>query len=316
MKMPKLPAFGPTLWGIGVFLLVLGGLAPWIPRFPLTILVNLLTFAALAYSLNFITGLTGYVNFGHVVFMAVGAYTLGYAVGTIRLHPLGGVALGALVALVLAVGLGAVTLRFRGVYFAIASLVTPLAGLNIVLVLPALGGGQGILLNIGFEPLSWFYTIWVIIAAEVGLTYWITHGRIGYGIRAIKSDEDAAKSLGVNAPRLKLFLFALSGLFAGAAGGVYAWTTSGVFPYAAFDLTFSLRMLAMIVIGGMGTLLGPLIGAVAVYLPSRFFLTLREFIGTEAIIIGLVVIVIALFVPQGIVGTLRKYVPELRRILE
>ena len=135
----------------------------------MTILVNLLIFAALAYSLNFITGLTGYVNFGHVVFMAVGAYTLGYTVGTIRLHPLGGVVLGGLVALVLALGLGAVTLRFRGVYFAIASLVTPLAGLNIVLVLPALGGGQGIFLNIGFDPLSWFYTIWAIIAAEVGL---------------------------------------------------------------------------------------------------------------------------------------------------
>src|SRR5207245_10114102 len=118
------------LLGIGVFSLVLAGLAPWISRFPLTILVNLLIFAALAYSLNFITGLTGYVNFGHVVFMAVGAYTLGYTVGTIRLHPLGGVALGGLMALVLALGLGAVTLRFRGVYFATPSPAPPLPGPN------------------------------------------------------------------------------------------------------------------------------------------------------------------------------------------
>src|SRR2546421_4295069 len=244
--------------------------------------------------------------------MAVGPYPLGYTVGTIRLHPLGGVALGGLVALVLALGLGAVTLRFRGVYFAIASLVTPLAGLNIVLVLPALGGGQGILLNIGFDPLSWFYTIWAIIAAEVGLTYWITHGRLGYGIRAIKSDEDAAKSLGVNAPRLKLFLFALSGLFAGATGGVYAWTTSGIIPEAAFDLTFSLRMLAMIVIGGMGTLPRPPTRAIPLYPPSRFFLTL--FFGPQSIIIRLGVILIAPFVPAGIVGTLPEYVPQLRRV--
>ena len=314
MKLPKLPVYGPSLWGLGVSLLLLGGVAPWIPVFPLIILVNLLIFAALAYSLNLITGLTGYVNFGHVVFMAVGAYSLGYSVETLRWHPLGGVALGALMALVVSLGIGAVTLRFRGVYFAIASLVTPLAGLNIVLVVPALDDGQGIVLNPAFEPLSWFYTIWIVIAAEVGLTYWITHGRLGYGIRAIKSDEDAAKSLGVNAPHLKLFLFALSGLFAGAAGGVYAWSSSGVFPYAAFDLTFSLLMLAMIVIGGMGTLLGPMIGAVIVNLLSRFFLAI--FIGTQFIIIGLVVIVIALFIPEGIVGTLRKYVPELRRILE
>ncbi|HEX9341849.1 MAG TPA: branched-chain amino acid ABC transporter permease [Thermoplasmata archaeon] len=311
---PRVPAFGPTLWGIGAFLLLLGSGAPWIPTFLLTIVINLLIFAALAYSLNFITGLTGYVNFGHVVFMATGSYALGYGVGTLGLHPIGGVALGALVSLLLAVGIGAVTLRFRGVYFAIASLVTPLAALNIVLVLPGLGQGQAIYLNIGLEPLAWFYTIWTLVAIEVGLTYWITHGRVGYGIRAIKSDEDAAKSLGVDAPKLKLFLFALSGLFAGAAGGVSAWTTSGVFPYAAFDLTFSLLMLAMIVIGGMGTLLGPLIGAAIVNLLSRFFLTI--FIGTEFIIIGLVVIVIALLVPDGIVGTLRAYVPELRRILE
>ena len=106
----------------------------------------------------------------------------------------------------------------------------------------------------------------------------------------------------------------MSGLFAGAAGGVYAWTTSGVFPYAAFDLTFSLQMLAMIVIGGMGTLLGPMLGAVVVNITSNYFLTVL--IGFQYIIIGLVVMIIALFVPEGIVGTLRKYIPEIRGIIE
>ena len=159
-----------------------------------------------------------------------------------------------------------------------------------------------------------FYTIWVILAIEIGLTYIITHGRIGYGIRSIKSDEDAAKTIGINAARVKLVLFAISGLFAGGAGGVYWWTLSGVFPYQAFDLNFSLQMLAMVVIGGMGTLLGPLIGAVAVYIPSYIFLTI--FSGFQFIIIGLVVVLIALFVPEGIVGSLRKYIPEIRGILE
>jgi len=161
-----------------------------------------------------------------------------------------------------------------------------------------------------------FYTIWVILAVEIGLTYIITHGRIGYGLRSIKSDEDAANTLGINAPRLKLFVYTLSGLFAGAAGGVYAWNVSGAFPYQAFDLGFSLQMLAMIVIGGMGTLLGPLIGTVAVYLPSQIFLTIPVLSGLQAIVIGVVVVVIALFVPGGIVGTLQKYIPEFRGILE
>src|SRR5438132_1454452 len=195
MKLPTFRSPGPTLWGIGVFLIILAVSAPWIPVFLLTLFIGLLISATLAYSLNLITGLTGYVSFGHVVFMAFGGYALAFGVGT-----------------------------------------------------------------------------------------------------------------------LKLFAYALSGLFAGAAGGVYAWNVSGAFPYDAFNLVFSLRMLAMIVIGGMGTLLGPLLGAIAVYIPSQIFLTVL--IGFEYIIIGLVVVVIALFVPEGIVGTLRQYIPELRGILE
>ena len=314
MKLPAFRSPGPTLWGIGFFLIILAVSAPWIPVFLLTLFIGLLISATLAYSLNLITGLTGYVSFGHVVFMAFGGYALAFGVGTLKLPPVAGVGLAALVGLALALGIGAVTLRFRGVFFAIATLVVAVAALYIVLEIKELGDGQGITLNVGFEPLSMFYTIWGILAIEIGLTFWITRGRIGYGIRSIKSDEDAANTLGINAARLKLFAYALSGLFAGAAGGVYAWNVSGAFPYDAFNLVFSLRMLAMIVIGGMGTLLGPLLGAIAVYIPSQIFLTVL--IGFEYIIIGLVVVVIALFVPEGIVGTLRKYIPELRGILE
>jgi len=314
MKLPSVPRLGPTVWGIAAFLVVLAIAAPLAPTYVLTVLVGLLVFATLAYSMNFITGLTGYVSFGHVVFMGTGAYAWGYVVGTFRWHPLGGVLVGAVVGLFLALGLGTVTLRFRGVYFAIASLVLPLAAVNIILVIPALGDGQGIILNLGFEPLNWFYTIWTILGIEVGVTYWVTHGRIGYGLRAIKSDEDAAKTLGIDAARLKLFVFAFSGLFAGAAGAVNAWTLSGVFPYAAFELLFSLQMLAMVIVGGMGTLLGPLLGAVAVYIPHTYLLTI--FVGAELIVIGILVAIFALVLPQGIVGALRRSSPLLRRTLE
>ena len=316
MNLRSILSVGPTLWGIGIFLVILGGSAPWIPGFLLTFVTGLLIWATLAYSLNLITGLVGYVSFGHVVFMAFGGYALAFGVGALNLHPVVGVALGAAVGLALALGIGLVTLRFRGVYFAIATLVIAVAALYIVLDIEELGDGKGIILNPAVEPLSVFYTILVTLAIEVGVTYAITHGRIGYGIRSIKGDEDAANTLGINAARIKLFVYALSGLFAGAAGGVYAWNVSGAFPYSSFSLTFSLQMLAMIVIGGMGTLLGPLIGTVAVYLPSQVFLTIPLLSGLQFIVIGLVVIIIALFVPGGIVGTLRKYIPEFRGMLE
>src|SRR5438309_11635939 len=121
MKLPAFRSPGPTLWGIGFFLIILAVSAPWTPVFLLTLLIGLLIFATLAYSMNLITGLTGYVSFGHVVFMAFGGYALAFGVGTLNLHPVAGVAFGAVVGLARALGIGRVTLRFRGVYFALAT---------------------------------------------------------------------------------------------------------------------------------------------------------------------------------------------------
>src|SRR2546422_5768681 len=121
MRLRGIRSFGPTLWGIALFLVVLAGTAPWIPVFLLTVLIQLLIFSTLAYSLNLITGLTGYVSFGHVVFMAFGAYALAFAVGTFHLHPVAGVALGGLLGPAPPPGLGGVPLPFRGAYLALST---------------------------------------------------------------------------------------------------------------------------------------------------------------------------------------------------
>ncbi len=272
----RLPRFGPTFYGLGLVLVVLAILAPALPILSLTFLTSLLFYVALAYSINLITGLTGYVSFGQVVFMGVGGYALGYSVSTLNL----------------------------------------LAALQIILVTPALNDGQGIVLNVGFQARGWFYSILLIVAAEVVVTYFATHGRIGYGIRAIKGDEDAARALGIDATRIKLYLFMLSGFFAGASGAVFAWFTSGVYPYVVFDLTFSLFMLAMIIVGGMGTNVGPFLGAVIVYVSYWYALTVPSLLGLAFAAIGVLVILVALLIPEGIVGTLRRRVPVLRGILE
>ncbi len=305
---------GTTTQGLVLLLLALAIVGPVLPIALLLVFVVLLIYAAWAYSINLITGLTGYVSFGHVVFAGVGAYALGFLVKSMSADPLVGVLAGGLVGAALAAGIGVVTLRLRGVYFAIATLVTPLAALNIVTSLPQLGGGAGIFLNVGLRALAQYYTLWFLIAAEVGITWWVTRGRIGSGIRALRGDEDAAAAVGVNVPRLKLQLYTISGLFAGAAGAVHGWYLSGIFPMASFDLGLSLLMLAMIVVGGMGTLLGPMLGAVLVYIPYQ--LLLRVLPQGQAIVIGVVVIVVALFIPQGIVGTIRRYLPEVRRYIE
>src|SRR2546430_1300703 len=137
-----------------------------------------------------------------------------------------------------------------------------------------------------------------------------------HGHRAIQSDEDVATTVGVNASRLKLSLFGISGMFTGATGAVSAWTLSAVLPETGFDITFSLRMLAMIIIGGAGTLLGPFLGAIIVYVPYNYFQTVQSLLGLQLAVIGALVLLIALFIPTGIVGTVRRYVPFLRRYIE
>src|SRR5438552_12392331 len=305
---------GLTLYGLFIVMALLAVAGPLLGAAVLSILVFLLIYAALAYSINFITGMIGYVDFGHVLFMAIGSYALATMVSYYGSSPLLGVGACAVLGLVFAFGIGLVILRFRGVYFAIATVVLVLAAYNMVLQLPQLGIGGEIIFNLTFQPLAPYFTIWTIVLIEIALTYYVNRSRIGFGIKAIKSEEDAASSVGVSPQRLKLIGYMLGGLFGGAAGAVYSWSTSGVTAGPAFDFTFSLLMLAMIIIGGVGTSIGPLLGAVVVYIPSYFLLT--SVAQAQPLIIGLLVIIMALFLPDGIVGLIRRSNERLRLILE
>src|SRR5207253_1316483 len=152
------------------FVMVLFAVAgPLLGAAVLSILVLLLIYAALAYSINFITGMLGYVDFGHVLFMAIGSYALAALVSHYGANPLLGVGVGALLSLVFALGIGLVILRFRGVYFAIATVVLVLAAYNIVLQFPQLGAGGEIIVNLTFQPLATYFTIWTIVLIEIVL---------------------------------------------------------------------------------------------------------------------------------------------------
>src|SRR5438094_2391224 len=310
----KIEKPGLTLYGLCIVMALLASAALLLGVAVSSILLLLLIYAALAYSINFITGMMGYVDLCHVLFMAIGSYALATLVSYYGANPLLGVGAGAVLGLVFALGIGLVILRFRGVYFAIATVVLVLAAYNIVLQRPQLGTGGEIIFNRPLQPLAPYFTICTIVLIEIALTYYVNRNRIGFGIRAIKSEEDAASSVGVSPQRLKLIGYMLGGLFGGAAGGVYSWSTSGVTAGPAFDFTFSLLMLAMIIIGGVGTSIGPLLGAVVVYIPSYFPLT--SVAQAPPLRIGLLAIIMALFLPDGIVGLLRRSNQRLRLVLE
>lgn len=291
---------------IAAVLLVPALAAPHLPGifsdYHLTFLLQLFMMIALAQSWNLISGMTGYVSFGHAAFFGVGAYA-----GAILLQAglpwWAAIALGGAIALAVSLPLGLLTLRLRGPYFAIAMLALNEVGRIVATLWVSLtGGGDGIPLNPNLLP-SLHTNYYAMLALAVGacvLVTWVHRGRLGLELRAIREDEGAAEMVGVNTTRNKVLAFVLSALFPGAAGVVYAMYTSYIDPSSTFSSALNIQMIVMVMLGGSGTVWGALIGAVIV-------MVLREslwasFPALHLLLMGLLVIVVVLYLPEGILS--------------
>jgi branched-chain amino acid transport system permease protein len=291
--------------------------AEWI-----TFCVTMMNLIVLTYSLNMVVGLTGYLSFGHVVFWGLGAYTAGAIVmargGPIAFNPYWVVPLGGVVAMVFAAAVGYPTLRLRGAYFAIATVSINIAVQTVFFNLEALGGAEGLPLNralgrIADRVTTAYYVLLTLLFAAFWTHYGIMKGRIGYALRAILNDEDVAETMGVNATAYKVTIFAVAAFFAGAVGAAWGIFQNFVDP-ENFRLGLSVDLFVIMMLGGVGTALGPLVGGV-VYYVIRDVLILR-FPYLHLVIFGVVIVVIVLAFPGGLVGTLRQRRRGLRAVLE
>ena len=279
-----------------------------------TIATDLMFWITLAISLNIIMGFAGYVSFGHVVFVGLGGYTMailmemalkGLADQNQLLAATLGVLAGAGLAAAIAGSIGAIVLRLRGVFFAIATIGLDLTAMYLFIMLPtAAGGGEIYFSHIPTLTTIALYT-WTVFAVSIIVMILVKKSRLGMGLEAIREDEDAAESLGVPTARYKTIAYIISGLLAGAMGAVYAWRTLSVTPAEAFDLIYSIKMIVIIVVGGMGTLLGPVVGGFIYYLLYLYFTTNPALSPIADMIMGLLAIIIILFLPRGVVGYVR-----------
>jgi branched-chain amino acid transport system permease protein len=293
------------------------GNAEWI-----TFCITMMNLIVLTYSLNMVVGLTGYLSFGHVVFWGLGAYTAGALViaggGPIAYNPYWLVPLGGLVALVFAALVGYPTLRLRGAYFAIATVSINIAVQTVFFNLEPLGGAEGLPLNRSLRHLTdrvtpAYYVLLALLFAAFWTHYGILKGKIGYGLRAILNDEDVAETMGVNATAYKVLIFATAAFFAGVAGAAWGIFQNFVDP-DNFRLGISVDLFVIMMLGGAGTALGPLVGGV-IYYVIRDMLILR-FPHLHLIIFGVVIVLIVLAFPGGLIGTLRQRQRHLRAVLE
>jgi len=286
---------------------------------------TLLMFVALASSLNILLGYTGYVSFGHIVFFGLGGYC-GFYLLSQRGWPLHSAALaGGVASAVLAMLLGLAILRLRGAYFALATIGINEAARAFVNNFDPFGGPTGLFVNFavyqrygGASQALWqtFTFLWVVTIVVLVTSFMIKYSRFGLGLLAIREDEDAALVMGVRAPVAKTMAFMISAFFPGIIGTLFFFKNGNVEPGDAFRLHMSIETLVMVMLGGQGTVFGPLLGAATYQELRRYLLTSPVFKNLHLAFAGLVLLLIILFVPAGVLGWLRRRFPRLRRVLE
>jgi len=282
----------------------------------INLVIKILLYVILASSWNILGGYTGQTNLGLAAFFGLGTLTT-------RLLWMGGVSIfvslpiAGVVALSLALLIGAPAFRLRGVYFAIGTLaIAQILYVTVGNVFPRLSSLPATYLTT-YQLLPRYYVFVSLTLFTVGTAYVLVHSKLGLGMMAVREEEDAAESLGVSAFRHKLLALCVSSVFAGWAGGAYAWFQVGYYPQFPFSVSWTFDSMMMVYIGGAGTLLGPVIGAV-------FYVLLQEFLSQKLlevhmIVFGILFILIILFLPGGfteIWGRIRHLVAPRSRMHE
>ncbi len=288
-------------------LIALAPLACLVPVFgndyQVTFVMHTLLFVGLAYSWNLLSGYTGYLSFGLMAYVGIGMYT--FALVVIHLHwPWIAAALVAgLVSGILALPIGFLILRFRGLEFAIGTLAVAQI-LQIAVTLNShLGTATGLFLPPVLATKELCYLAIAVVIGLVLVTWRVENSRFGLKLLSIREDEVAARALGIRTHRVKLTAYCLSAIGPGIIGGLWAWDFGYVNPSFAFNVLWEVTFITMVIFGGMGRLWGPLFGAALAFISEYLW---ASFPFWHIAINGGVIIVIVLFMPSGVVALLEK----------
>ncbi len=279
---------------------------------------------ALASSLNILLGYTGYVSFGHIVFFGFGGYVGFYLLSVQGVSLWIAILVGGFSSGVLAFLLGKAILRLRGAYFALATIGVNEAMRAFINNIELFGGPIGLTLNFkayqayggAAKALEMaFYIVAALAFLAIIMSYFIRTSKFGLGLLAIRENEDAAEVMGVFAPDAKTWAYVLSAIVPGMIGVLFFFKNGNVEPHDAFPLHASIELLVMVMLGGQGTVLGPILGAFA-YQGMRGYLVTSDFFkDIQLSVSGVLLLLIVLFIPAGAIGWLRQRAAILRRVL-
>ena len=277
--------------------------------YQLNVLFRVFLFAGLGLAWNLVGGYAGQLSLGHAAFFGIGGYGLALFHGKLGVPIWGALALGVVAAMLAALVIGQVSFRLRGPYFALATIafaeVLRLSAKNLTNVT---GGDVGFQAPALFDdsPSRWFYWSAVVLtAAAFAVTAITARSRFGYWLQAIREDEDTAMAVGINAARTKLQALLISAALTAVGGGLYASLFLFIVPdqMLAIDISNEIAIVAML--GGAGTLIGPIVGALLLETASEVFKNLFQ--EAHLLIYGVLIVVVVLFLPEGIVGALTTW---------
>jgi branched-chain amino acid transport system permease protein len=306
-----------------VVFLLLASLLPFVPgisdnSFNMHILILVLLFASMGQAWNIIGGYCGQGSFGHSVFFGIGAYGAGMAVVTYGGMPWTGILIGMVAAAVVAVVISYPCFKLSGHYFAIATFAIVEIFNRVFMVWDWVGGALGLdypIIEEGFKNLMWhssktgyYYSALVLFIVVFGVVRWLEGHRFGYYMRAVREGQETAESLGVNSTAVKLAAMALSAALTALCGAFFVQYNLRVDPPMVMSLDASMKFVLITIMGGAGTLAGPLLGAI-------FLIPLQEYTraiwgaglggGVDLIIFGFLIMFMIINQPAGIIGIMR-----------
>jgi branched-chain amino acid transport system permease protein len=288
------------------FLLTFLVTAPvWASQYVVNVGLLICVYVALASMWNLLAGYSGMVSLGQQMFIGLGGYTLAVSSMYYGVPVFLGALCGGLMSVILAVLISMPVFRMKGVYFAIGTWV----------IAEALGicfsnwgyvkYGMGMFIQPAYSlSMSVIYYAAVILGVcSVALVFFLLRSSLGLALTAIRDDDQASEAVGVNIFRCKFICFLISAFITGLSAGVLYLNAIFIQPFEAFGIGWTVKLLFIVIIGGIGTLEGPMIGSIIYVLLQQY---LSEYVGYNLIILGIVTIAVIFFAPKGIVGTLQE----------
>lgn len=304
MEIRTVTSKGLFLPGILLLILVLFGTLPlYAPAYTVILLTSIFMYIVITVSWAMFSGPTGYISLAPAAFFGVGIYTSAVLGRALSLPAV--ICIGGLTSFCLALPIGALTLRLRGIYFVMFTfgLVELIKRLLLWLEIN-ITHTRGRLV-IGVDSTTVYYLMLGIFLIALLTAYFIRRSKYGLALQSIGEDEEAAAHTGINVTALKTIVFAVSAIFMGAAGAVMATRWTYIDPYIAFNSLYSFMPVLMAIFGGMGQLYGPVLG-------SAIFTYLEEVLVTKfpyhyMLIFGIILVIVILYLPDGLVGVVQKF---------